>query len=375
MALFGDMPNVAFERDVPQAARPSTLRWTALGLALLLLSGCAAPQMQLKYEVPAAQAAVWPAPPESPRYRYVGELIGEENFHVVENQGLGSAGLKVLRWLVGLGQTSAERVGLQRPQTGVVDEAGRLYVTDVGHPAVYVFDGAAGRLRVWDHATAREPFVTPIGIALGREGELLVADSTLGIVVRLDGNGRPVGEFGRGLLKRPTGVARDPATGSIYVADTLDNIIKVFDADGVLRHQFGTRGIAQGEFNGPTHISFAAQRLYVADTLNSRIQVFHPDGRFERNFGRRGLFVGDLPRPKGVAVDEANRVYVVESYYDHLLVFDGAGELLLPIGGSGGGAGEFNLPAGVWTDQRGRVYVADMFNGRVVIFEYVGKGG
>ncbi len=350
----------------------------------MLLTGCAETRSTLRYEVKGAQQVVWPPAPEIPRYRYVGELTGQENFQRdSDSGGVAEAGLKALKWLVGLLSEKSLAVILQRPQTGAVDSNGRVYITDVSRQAVYVFDEKAGKLLVWEMAAANIRFEIPIGIAVGAQGEVLVADAGLGEVFRLNNAGVPVGSFGKGLLKHPTGLARDPVNGRVYVADTHQHQIKVFDDAGNVLATLGSgqRSEAPGEFNSPTHLAFADGKLYVADTLNARIQVLGVveqaqglEAKVLQVFGRRGLFVGDLIRPKGITVDAAGNIYVVESYYDHLLVFNSQGELLLPMGGGGSGIGQFFLPAGVWSDQRGRIYVADMFNGRVVVFEYLGEG-
>ncbi len=378
--------------------------WGLMGVMLLpgLLSGCAQTHSTLRYEVPGAQQTVWPPAPEIPRYRYVGELTGEENIQRNES-GIVASGLKALKWLVGLLSEKNQAVILQRPQAGMVDNNGRIYVTDVSRQAVYVFDEKAGSLQVWEMAEQNLRFEMPIGIAMGANGEVLVTDASLGQVFRLDSAGVPVGSFGKGLLKRPTGLARDALHGRVYVADSHLHQIRVFDDAGNVLATLGSgqRSEVPGEFNSPTHLSFADGKLYVADTLNARIQVLAVDAvammdpaaapdsgaaqtlavtspmglaaKVLQVFGRRGLFVGDLVRPKGVTADAAGNIYVVESYYDHLLVFDSQGEFLLPIGGGGSGTGQFVLPAGVWGDQRDRIYVADMFNGRVVVFQYLGK--
>ncbi|HDJ86245.1 MAG TPA: 6-bladed beta-propeller [Chromatiales bacterium] len=311
----------------------------------------------------------WPAPPQVPRYSYLGELTGEDNFKA-DASGRNTA-TRLLHWLVGINRYRKRQV-LQRPMCGIVGPNGRIYVTDVGRQAVFVFDLPAGRLRVWKWARAGTRFETPVGIALGPGGQILVADAGLKGVFRLDHAGRPLGEIGAGVLKRPTGLARDARLGLIYVADTGANDIKVFNDDGKLVKVIGRRGRGPGEFNGPTHITFAGDRLYVSDTLNARIEVFDARGKYLRTFGRRGLYLGDLVRPKGVAVDNEGDVYVVESYYGYLLVYNKRGRFLLPIGGTGSGVGQFYLPAGVWVGPHDRVYVADMFNARVVVFQYLG---
>ena len=342
--------------------------------AILVLAACAAPgERALVYGVedtPEAKRPMWPAAPETPRYLYAGQLLGEQNFRA----GEAASGLRrVLEAIAGIVAGERAPVVLQRPQSGVVDDSGRVYVSDASRQAVFVFDARAGELAIWDKADGLTGFVAPVGVALGPSRELLVADAELGIVARLDARGETLPPFGRGLLKRPTGLAVDPVGGRIYVADTYAHDVKVFDAAGRLVATLGRRGSDEGEFNYPTHLAFARGELYVTDTLNSRIEVFRTDGTgLVRTFGARGLYVGNLVRPKGVAVDSEGNVYVVESYHDHLLVFDRTGAFLMAIGGVGQDAGRFYLPAGVWVDARNRVFVADMFNGRVAVFQFLG---
>lgn len=345
-------------------------------LGCVMLASCAQVPTEMRYlpnDAASAETVMWPAVPEVPRYRYAGQLLGEQNFGPGERSEPGM-GEKLFRWVVGLANGSRQQPRvLVRPQAGMVDEAGRVYVTDVGRQAVFVFDALVGRLLIWQEADGSEPFADPVGISTGQGGEILVADATLGRIVRLDQDGRPLGSFGTGELLRPTGLARDPFTGRVYVADTRGHDIKMFTSNGEYLRRIGRRGTAPGEFNAPTHLAVAGGRLYVTDSLNSRIQVLTLDGKPVGEIGKRGLYIGNLTRPKGVTVDGEGHVYVVESYYDHLLVFDRRGQFLLPIGGTGAGIGQFYLPAGVWSDMRGRIYVADMYNGRVMVFQYLGS--
>ena len=354
----------------------NVLRLLFSAFALLVLASCAQTPTEMSYfpegDGDKKGAYLWPPLPEVPRYRYTGQLLGEQNFGPAERSAPG-IGEKVFRWIVGLGAgfRSDPRV-LVRPQSGMVDVNGRIIVTDVGRGALFVFDPQQGKLFIWDSADQGAAFSAPIGVAAGFGGEILVADADLHRVVRLSSDGRPLGSFGADSLLRPTGLARDRGTGRVYVSDTRAHDIKVFDDKGLLINRIGRRGSAVGEFNAPTHISLVKDGLYVTDTLNARVQIFSRDGRPLKIIGKRGLYVGNLTRPKGVTVDNDGNVYVVESYYDHLLVFSQEGEFLLPIGGTGPEIGQFYLPAGVWSDDRGRLFVADMYNGRVVMFQYLG---
>lgn len=358
-----------------QRARALWRRWPVVLGLLALMVGCAGPQPvrgRLHYgmdDAPEGDRLLWPAPPEVPRFLYAGTLTGEQNFR---REAAGSALSRLGRLLVGLDERSDEPLVLQRPSAVAGDDEGRLYVSDASRRAVLVFDEKAGELLLWEQADAARRFLAPSGVAVAPQ-RVYVADADLGAVFVLDRQGAPQRVIGAGLLKRPTGLARDARQGRLYVADTYAHDIKVFDDGGALLQVIGRRGEGDGEFNFPTHLAFAADELYVTDTLNNRIQVFGADGQvLQRKFGSRGLYVGNLVRPKGVGVDGEGNVYVVESYHDSLLVFSPRGELLLPIGGTGTATGRFYLPAGVWVDGRNRVHVADMFNGRVVLFQFLG---
>ncbi len=348
-------------------------------VALLLalgLGGCATPELvrgRLHYgmdDAPEGSRLMWPAPPEVPRFLYTGTLTGEPNFR--RDDAAPGLLVQLGRWIAGLDGKPLAPTVLQRPAALVGDEAGRLYVSDTSRQAVFVFDEKAGELLLWDVAEGATRFVSPSGLAVA-PGRLFVADAELGAVFVLDRNGLPLRTLGRGQLQRPTGVARDPQRGQLYVADTYAHDIKVFSDEGKLLRVIGRRGEGAGEFNFPTHLAWSQDELYVTDTLNSRVQVFTADGQLRtRQLGQRGLLLGNLVRPKGVGVDGEGNVYVIESYYDSLLVFSPRGEFLMPIGGTGTATGRFYLPAGVWVDGRNRVHIADMFNGRVVTFQFLG---
>ena len=335
-----------------------------------VLAGCSEARYMLRYEQP-PEDHIWPQPPEKPRYRFAGQLTGERNFEKVEDGGAGAAIMDFLKAVVGLGAGSDVERNLLRPQTGVVDQQGRVLVTDAGRAAVFVFDKQQGKLLIWRDATEDFSFVSPVGIGIAANGDVLVADSELKRVVRLDSvTGQPKGEFGFSELERPTGLAVGDK-GQVFVADTAEHNIKVYDDKGVLTQIIGKVGEAAGQLNAPTHLSFRDGTLYVTDTFNARVQLIDEQGNFIKSLGERGLYMGNLVRPKGVTTDSDKRIYIVESFHDYLLIYDQDGRFLLPIGGSGSGVGQFYLPAGAWSDDQDRIYVADMYNGRIAIFDYI----
>ena len=349
-----------------------------LMMVAVATAACAPAQKVMVYhpsESAITSQPAWPAPDRLPRLEYAGQLVGESNFVAVA--GSEGRGRKLLRWLAGIGGRRDTELRLIRPQSGLVDASGRILVTDAGRSSVFVFDAVNGVLEVWTQAEPLTDFAAPVDIVEDGYGAYLVSDSELGRVFRVAADGAPLGQFGADTLVRPTGLAVDPATGDVYVADPGAHDVKVFSATGSLLRVVGVpgdNGSVPGELNGPLHVEVSGGRAYVTDALNASIQVFSTDsGAPLAPIGRRGLFVGNLVRPKGVTTDTHGNVYVVESYYDHLLVFDREGQFLLPLGGTGSEPGQFFLPAGAWSDSEDRIFVADMFNGRVVIFRFRGS--
>jgi DNA-binding beta-propeller fold protein YncE len=339
--------------------------------ACLALNACASAPRTMSYDIVDLQGdnPSWPAAPQVPRIEYEGQLVGEVNF-IVEDEEL-SGGQRFLRWLAGLGSGGRKVEQLVRPQSGMVDTSGRILVTDAGRPSVFVFDEANGDFDVWREAADGVDFVSPVGIAQLNANEFIIADAELGAVFVLTTDGKPLRQFAAGQFSRPTGV--DVDAGLVYVADKDERTIKVFAATGELLRSIGVAGDTPESLNAPMHLRVADGRVYVSDALNAHVLIYSTeDGGLLGSIGRRGLYVGNFVRPKGIAVDSDGHVYVVESYYDHLLVYDSAGQFLLPIGGTGNAIGQFFLPAGAWSDAGDRIFIADMFNGRVMVFRYIG---
>ena len=362
-----------------------------LGLASpLLLGGCASEPRQFVLLGQAAankEHLTWPpiGQGEVPRYHYLGELVGDPNYvREAREPGFSLGNMARLMRAIVFGKEEPKEIS--RSQSGVVDAAGRVLVTDFGRKSVVVFDPTARGIDEWSIATSNRLFSAPVGIAVGEDGNVFVADADLGVVVRLNSRGSPVALIGEGQLGRPTGLAYEAATKRLFVTDTPAHQVKVFSLDGKLLDVWGELGEeadrAKGKGNGdelllnwPTHLAVARGKLYIADSMNARVMVVAADsGKPLGIIGTRGNYVGNLVRPKGVAVDSEGNVYVIESFHDRLLIFNSKGQFLMAIGGEGGAPGQFVLPSGVWIDKQDRVFVADTHNARVQIFQFLGGG-
>lgn len=334
----------------------SRIPW--LVAAALLAAACSS-----KAPAPAEPPLVWPAPPEAARVTWV------QAFSQAGDLGIRRSLLQRIGDFV----FGAPDTRIVRPMA-VVESGGALFVADPGVRAVHRFDRTAGRYDLL-RAEGDVALPSPVGLARGAVGEVYVTDSALKKVFVILADTSSAAELNLGVpLRQPTGIAFDPKSGRLFVADTGAHVVRVFGRDGRLLQTIGARGEADGQFNYPTLLwrDAASGRLYVTDSLNFRVQVFDDAGRFVSKFGRHGDGSGDMARHKGVATDRHGHVYVVDSLFHAVQVFDDAGQLLLGIGGQGNDRGEFWLPTGIFIGDDQRIYVADSYNQRVQVFRYIG---
>jgi hypothetical protein len=159
------------------------------------------------------------------------------------------------------------------------------------------------------------------------------------------------------------------STGHIYVADSENHRIQVFDSSGYFLFEVGTYGTGNGQFNFASGVAVdSTGKIYATDKNNNRIQVFDSSGYFLFNFGTYGSGDGQFDLPTGVAVDSTGKIYVAEQDNNRIQVFDSTGKFLFRFGYFGLGNGQFDLPYGVAVDSTGKIYVSDMGNNRIQVF-------
>lgn len=198
------------------------------------------------------------------------------------------------------------------------------------------------------------------------------------------------GEGEHPTFNRPLGAAFGP-DGRIYVADTGNNRVCVFDSEGKFLFEFGGQGIAKplpgakvtwepGKLNFPTGITVTVKsEIYVADFRNDCVEVFDAAGKFLRRFPDPMLptgLGGSGQDSRGIAVtDVAVRddvVYATDEY--QVFEFSTAGKLIRQFGMPGRAPGKFERPNGIDLSPDGKtLYVADSNNNRVQALNLDGK--
>ena len=181
-----------------------------------------------------------------------------------------------------------------------------------------------------------------------------------------------------GELDAPYGIAAN--TENIFVTDTGNNRVQIFDFDGNYVSQFGSVDLDgskdNGEFDTPRGIAVNDENIFVVDTGYDRIQVFDLDGNYVRQFGSSdfdgpGDNSGEFRQPRGIEVT-SDRVYVTDEISDKIVVFDLDGNHLFSFGGSGDANGQFDFPTSV-TRERTGLFVVDSHNRRVQVFDVDGN--
>jgi outer membrane protein assembly factor BamB len=186
------------------------------------------------------------------------------------------------------------------------------------------------------------------------------------------------------LFDKPMSASWGP-NGRIYVADSKNNRIVVFNSRGRYVSQFGEFGIAKppvgspitwkpGQLNYPTGVATDAEgNVYVADFKNDSISVFNSAGTFLRRFpdpnrptGRGSSGAGNSGIAVAALAVADGKVYAADSY--QILVFDTQGTLLKQFGRPGLGPEGLDHPNGIAVDGQGRIYVSDSNHNRVTAF-------
>jgi tripartite motif-containing protein 71 len=176
-------------------------------------------------------------------------------------------------------------------------------------------------------------------------------------------------------FSEPKDIAVD-SENNFYVSDFGSNKISKYDPAGKLMFSIGEMGNHPGddkgqlEFNQPSGLWVSQNGIvYVSDTFNHRIQVFDAEGNFLKMWSHS--FFG----PKGITGDNNGKIYVVDTGNHKIAVFDENGNFIKEFGGHGTSEGKFDEPIGAVFDSKGILYVSDSNNNRIEKFNPNKKNG
>jgi DNA-binding beta-propeller fold protein YncE len=256
-----------------------------------------------------------------------------------------------------------------------------MIVTDTGRGTVFVLDPDGKQFLQLGGDQRQVRMRIPISVAVDAEDNIYVGDNGQGAIF----------VFGPDLVFRtmltapgqvesPTGIAIDTDRGRLYAVDTRQHALLAFDlTSGTLVQQIGGKGDQPGEFGWPSGVAVGPDgKVYVSDTMNYRVQVFDPDLEFIHAFGALGVNPGEFRRTKGIAVDAEGLIYVVDSDFNNFQIFDTEGLPLLFVGSYGRRPGQMIMPTGIAIQRATRrIYVTEQVTQRIQVFERteLGAGG
>ena len=271
--------------------------------------------------------------------------------------------------------------------------------------SVYVSDGGTGRIfQLTPEGVVRqvaENLDVPSAIALAPDGTLVVAETGSHTIIRVDPasgqigavagvrghSGYADGEGGAALFNAPVGVAVGPE-GTIYVADTYNDRIRAIDAQSQVRTIAGGGngpGMADAlagtdaRFDTPCGVAVEPSgALVVADTGNNRLRRVELNGAVRTIAGTGEakvfdgpLFAASFDEPVGVTVEGDGTIYVAEAGGSRLRAcrFGIVPDVQTVAGGRGPGLvdgpleeSRLRAPSGVAVTANGVVIVADTGN-------------
>lgn len=319
---------------------------------------------------------VWPNPPAIARIKFQSWYAAEKMSQVQEGTNT-----KKAKWMDRLAGTQSQEEQkvlwqLNEPYGVAIDSKGNLYIADQKVGAIFIFNTETRDLDMIKNK-AHAHFVRIIGLAMDDGDRLFVTDPGLRHVLVFDSTHKATEVITEGLVD-PGSVAIDRENRLLYVSDVQLDQVLVYDADSLkLLRKIGTTGhhhelMTPGDFARPTGLAVDHEgNLYVCDTLNNRIEIFDADGKFVNTFGKNGDGPGYFGRPKGVAIDGDDNIWVTDGMQDRVQVFNQQFQLLISFGGHGLLPGMFQGLTGITIDKNNRVFTSEIYPGRVQQFQYV----
>lgn len=241
-----------------------------------------------------------------------------------------------------------------------VDREDRVYVLHRGNPPLVVFDAKGEYLAGWGD----QLFKVAHGLRIDAEGNIWTTDNGNHVLRKFSRTGEllaTVGEVDKGGSDETHFRAPDDlvfsSKGEIFVADSGNGRIVKLSADGKYQLQWGNRGRKTGEFSTAHGLAIDAEdRIYVADRGNRRVQVFAADGKFIAEWGGFGNPFGLLVVGKELVASEGDIHKIFHLDMDGKIIHAWGGPKVL------------ELPHFMAVNSKGILYVAEVDGKRVQMF-------
>jgi DNA-binding beta-propeller fold protein YncE len=248
-----------------------------------------------------------------------------------------------------------------------------LYVSDTNNKRVQVFDSSGAPVfKFGKEGDQKGQFKFPYGITGDKEGNVYVADLYNGNISIFTTKGKFIKYFDdkKKLIKSPAGLRIFDE--KLYVTDVQQNKVYVFNLKGEKLLELSTGVDKKDIFKAPNAVTIDKKNnnIFVSDSGNQRVLVFDKSGKYLRtvNGSKDGKGSSVFVNPRGISVDSRGILYVVNNLSHMIYGFDEKGTEVFHFGSMGDQNEQFYLPNGLYVDENDRVYITDTLNGRVAIY-------
>ncbi|HVG22302.1 MAG TPA: NHL repeat-containing protein [Blastocatellia bacterium] len=256
----------------------------------------------------------------------------------------------------------------------------------------------AGRPGVEDGKAQAATFSDPFGVAVDNRGNVIIADAGQGNRIRVitakgdvgllagSDEGYRDGPAAAAQFNTPSGIALDKDS-NIIIADTSNNRIRKVTADlnvitvaGSGEAGFKDGPASEAQFDGPIGVAVDKNgNIFVADSYNDRVRKISTDGSVSTVAGAGSPGFSDgaaaqalFDTPSGVAVDEKGNVFVADTGNRAVRKITAQGEVTSVAGGEQAGGNEqpngagFSRPLGILVTHDDFLFVTDAGRGQII---------
>lgn len=208
----------------------------------------------------------------------------------------------------------------------------------------------------------------PHNVGTDKDGNIYVADTANKRILIFDSAGKPLRKFGDpNQFAAPTGVSVAEDNGDIYVTDRLLNKVFIFNSKGKPKKDF--------YMHAPLASLVVKDKVYVATF--STIFITDRAGKVIQKYGTRGRNPGQFDFPNGITVDAKGNMYVSDLNNLRVQALTKDGEIIWIQGSPPNDLmatdRSFQLPAGITIDEEDRIYLVDAFGNSIIALDKKGN--
>jgi DNA-binding beta-propeller fold protein YncE len=141
-------------------------------------------------------------------------------------------------------------------------------------------------------------------------------------------------------------------------------------------NRVGGKGMRPGLFDSPHSLSFGPDgTLYISDTGNNRIQIFDKEGKFIRSIGGFGFNYDQFDHPYDIWTRSALNIYIADYDNQRVVRYDKSMNFISTLESSSGNPSEFQFleVASVALNSQNELFLIDHGENKIIKYDRNGK--